>query len=300
MRRRSGIKALLAIGATIVGIVAGTPIGAYAATNPYERGPAPTRASLEAANGPFVIGQTTVPASADPGFGGATIYYPTDRTQGTFGGIAVAPGFLGPGSSLSAISKRVASHGFVLILIDTLSRTDRPPARADQLKAALNYLTRTSTVRDRVDATRLGVMGHSMGGGGAIEASAEFVPPLSASVALTPWHSTTNWSGVRVPTLIVGAESDTTAPPAEHAEPFYESMTSAPEKAYLELAGADHRVPIHLDVDPTLGLYSVAWFKRFVDRDTRYDQFLCPGPASGGPILEYRDTCPTGVLSAAR
>jgi hypothetical protein len=35
----------------------------------------------------------------------------------------------------------------------------------------------------------------------------------------------------------------------------------------------------------------VAWLKRFVDNDTRYDQFLCPGP-SGLDVEDYRNTCP--------
>ncbi|WP_407701568.1 poly(ethylene terephthalate) hydrolase family protein [Thermomonospora amylolytica] len=42
---------------------------------------------------------------------------------------------------------------------------------------------------------------------------------------------------------------------------------------------------------PVVGKLSVAWLKRYVDDDTRYDRFLCP--ASDDPELsEYRDTCP--------
>ena len=57
-----------------------------------------------------------------------------------------------------------------------------------------------------------------------------------------------------------------------------------------------------LDRDPALtrqtmldfrqtGRMTVAWLKRFVDNDTRYEQFLCPGP-SGSAVDEYRNTCP--------
>ncbi|HLU95563.1 MAG TPA: alpha/beta hydrolase, partial [Thermobifida alba] len=44
----------------------------------------------------------------------------------------------------------------------------------------------------------------------------------------------------------------------------------------------------------TIGMYSVAWLKRFVDEDTRYTQFLCPGPRTGllSDVEEYRSTCP--------
>ena len=66
--------------------------------------------------------------------------------------------------------------------------------------AALSYLTNTSSVRTRVDRNRLAVMGHSMGGGGTMEAATEN-PSLQAAIPLTGWHTTKNFSGNRVPTL---------------------------------------------------------------------------------------------------
>jgi dienelactone hydrolase len=298
MRNRG--KTLVAAGAAVLALglgVAAAP-GAQAAENSYERGPAPTQAALDAHAGPFAITRATVAASTVTGFGGGVIYYPADTSQGTFGGVAVAPGYLVPGSTLDWIAQRTATHGFVVILIDTLKPGDGPSLRAGELAAALTYLTTAAptAVRDRLDPGRLAVMGHSMGGGGAIEASADN-PALKAAVPLTPWHSKKDWADVRVPTLIFGAEDDTTAPPDKHAKVFYDSMTGAPEKAYLELAGVDHRAPVY--ENSTIGRYAVAWLKRFVDDDTRYDQFLCPPPAAGGPVLEYDDTCPTGWPAAA-
>ena len=49
---------------------------ASAQTNPYQRGPNPTTASIEATTGPFAIAQTTV--GSGYGFGAGTIYYPAD------------------------------------------------------------------------------------------------------------------------------------------------------------------------------------------------------------------------------
>jgi pimeloyl-ACP methyl ester carboxylesterase len=78
-----------------------------------------------------------------------------------------------------------------------------------------------------------------------------------------------------VPTLIIGGENDTTAPVASHAEPFYTSLTSAPDKAYLELNNAGHSAPTSANV--TIAKYSISWLKRFIDNDTRYEQFhTCP------------------------
>ncbi|MEV4629906.1 alpha/beta hydrolase [Micromonospora sp. NPDC049523] len=276
----------------MVMVMVGAGIGitppAHAAANPYERGPNPTVASIEASRGSFAIAQATVAASSVSGFGGGTIYYPTSTTAGTFGAIAISPGYTATQSSVAWLGPRLASQGFVIITINTLSVYDQPASRGTQLLAALDYLVRTSSVRTRIDGSRLGVMGHSMGGGGSLSA-ANSRPALQAAIPLTGWHSTKSWSGVRVPTLVIGAENDTVAPVSAHSEPFYTSLPATLDKAYLELNAASHSAPTSTNV--TVAKYSISWLKRFVDNDTRYEQFLCPAP-SGSTIQEYRDTCP--------
>ncbi|MEU4561047.1 dienelactone hydrolase family protein [Actinoplanes sp. NPDC023936] len=257
------------------------------AANPYERGPAPTTSSIEASRGTYAVAQTTV--ARQSGFGGGTVYYPTSTADGTFGAVAISPGFTATQSSVAWLGPRLASQGFVVITINTLSTLDQPDSRGTQLLAALDYLTRTSSVRTRIDATRLGVMGHSMGGGGSL-AAARTRPALQAAVPMTPWHGTKSWGTVRVPTMIIGAENDTVAPVTSHSEPFYTSMSSAPEKAYLEVNNASHSAPTQ-GGNVTVAKYALSWLKRFIDNDTRYDQFLCPAP-SGSTIQEYRATCP--------
>ncbi|MGW0518671.1 bis(hydroxyethyl) terephthalate hydrolase [Crossiella sp. NPDC003009] len=280
--------AAAALAVTLSLLVAPAVQARPSAENPYERGPAPTVASIEAASGPFRTAETRVSATAVRGFGGGTIYYPTDTSQGTFGAVAVAPGFTASQSSMSWFGPRLASQGFVIFTIDTLGRYDQPAARGDQLLAALDYLTQSSSVRGRIDGSRLGVMGHSMGGGGSLEAAKDR-PTLQAAIPLTPWNGTKNWPSVRTPTLIIGAERDSVASVAAHSEPFYTSLPSTLDRAYLELAGASHFAPNIANV--TIAKYSISWLKRFVDNDTRYEQFLCPLP-SGSAISEYRGNCP--------
>jgi dienelactone hydrolase len=280
----------LRLGVAVLALVLGTQFAgatvADAQTNPFERGPAPTLASLNAAQGPFAIAQTTVARQSN--FGGGTIYYPTDTSQGTFGAIAVSPGFFSAQSAIAWTGPRLASRGFVVFTISTLSIFDFPSSRASQLQAALNYLTQTSSVRSRIDASRLGVMGHSMGGGGSLEA-ARANPALQAAVPLQPWDSGQNFSTVRVPTLIVGAQNDSVAPVAQHSEPFYTQIPAASEKAYLEVAGASHS--LGTTAETTQARLAVVWMKRYIDNDIRYEQFMCPAP-TGSTINEYRNTCP--------
>ncbi|MEU6077236.1 alpha/beta hydrolase [Micromonospora sp. NPDC047074] len=279
----------LAVAAVLAAAGALVAPSAAVAANPYERGPAPTVALLEASRGPFATASQSVSSLSVTGFGGGVIYYPTSTAEGTFGAVAISPGYTAAWSSIDWLGPRIASHGFVVIGIETNTRLDQPDSRGRQLLAALDYLTERSSVRSRIDASRLAVSGHSMGGGGSLEAAVAR-PTLQAAVPLAPWNLDKSWSDVRVPTLIVGGETDSIAPVSSHSEPFYTSIPASSEKAYLELNGASHFFP--QTVNTPTARQAVAWLKRFVDDDTRYEQFLCPGP-SGLAIEEYRHTCPS-------
>ena len=287
--RKTPFTTLAAAVAVAVPLLVGT--GPASAASPYERGPAPTTASVEAERGAFAVAQTSVSDFSTPGFGSATITYPTTTTAGTFGGVAISPGYTASESTIAWLGPRLASQGFVVITFNTNSRYDQPASRGDQLLAALDYLTNSSSVRSRVDRTRLAVVGHSMGGGGTLEAAKDR-PTLKAAVPLTGWNTDKTWPEVRTPTLLVGAEEDTVAPVGSHSIPFYNSLSNVPEKAYVELNNADHFVPN--SPNDTIALHSIAWLKRFVDTDTRYTQFLCPGPSVStyGAVSQYRATCP--------
>ncbi len=252
----------------------------------YRRGPDPTRASLEATAGPFAITSVTVPAGN--GFGGGTIYYPTDTTPGRYGGVAVVPGYTALQSSISWYGPRVASQGFVVITIDTNTTTDPPNSRGTQLLAALDYLTTTSPVADRVDKARLAVMGWSMGGGGTLFAS-KSRPSLKAAIPLAPFSGQLSFPTVTVPTLFIACQSDTIAPVASYAKPLYASLPATNKKAYVEIAGGSHYCVT--TPNTSIARSVIAWLKRFVDGDTRYDPFLCP-PIADPAESDHQSTCP--------
>jgi triacylglycerol lipase len=265
----------------------------------YTKGPDPTTSALEASRGPFAIRTSTVSRLSASGFGGGTIYYPT--AAGSYGAIAVSPGFTAYQSSISWIGERLASHGFVVITIDTITTSDQPDSRGRQLKAALDRVvslsrSSSSVIYNKVDSSRLGVAGHSMGGGGTL-AAARDNPSYKAAVPLAPWHTTKTWSRVTVPTLIIGGESDTIAGVSSHSIPFYNSLPSSTRKGYAELNGASHFFPQLASNYPIVGRYMISWFKRFVDGDTRYSPFLCGAQHQSdlglfGPFSDYRENCP--------
>jgi alpha-beta hydrolase superfamily lysophospholipase len=287
------VKRAVGVVALLVGIVSPAllvPGSAGAATTAYQRGPAPTWSSIQAATGPFgYASQALTDANTPSTFGAATIYYPTDTSQGTFGGVAIVPGYTEKQSAISWWGPRLASQGFVVITIDTNSVYDQPSARASELLAALDYLTGSSSVKSEVDAGRTAVMGHSMGGGGSLEAT-KTRKSLWASVPMEPWDTNKDFSSVTTPTMIIGAQKDTVAPTTQHAIPFYNSIGGTVAKAYLELAGATHSATN--TPNTTAAEYAISWLKRFVDLDTRYQQFLCPPPATSSTISQYLSTCP--------
>jgi alpha-beta hydrolase superfamily lysophospholipase len=230
-------------------------------------------------------------ASLVLGFGGGTIYYPTSTAEGTFGGVVLSPGFTATSGSYAGVARRVASHGFVVLVIDTNTIYDQPDSRGRQILDAVDYLTddASSAVASRLDESRIAVSGHSMGGGGTLYAADNRTSEIKTAVALQPWHTDKTWPGVDIPTMIIGAENDTIAAVSSHAIPFYNSLSGAPEKAYGEVNNAGHLIAN--TNDDWQGRLFVSWLKRYLDDDLRYEAFLCPGPSSAS-LSDYRDTCP--------
>ena len=272
-----------------VGLAAGvvTTQSAAAADNPYQRGPDPTVQSVAASRGTFATASVSVPPGN--GFNGGMIYYPTDTSLGTWGAVAIVPGYTARFADEEAwMGPWLASFGFVVIGVETNSLTDFDTARGTQLLAALDYLTQRSSVRDRVDPARLGVIGHSMGGGGAISA-AERRPSLKAAVPLAPYSPSQNLATDQVPTMIISGQRDTVVTPS-YLDGLYATMPAATQSAFVEIAGADHLFPTRANA--TVTRLTIPWLKIFLDNDTRYTQFLCPSLADSSGISRYKSKCP--------
>lgn len=260
-------------------------------------GPNPTLSALQASQGPLSVSSTIVPSSVS-GFGGGTIYFPSNAQQ-ELAAIAVAPGFTNYQSAIQWWGPLLASHGYVVITIDTNGRFDNPNSRSLQLDAALSHLIdegnrANSPISGIVDENRLATMGFSMGGGGSLISASR--NRLSAAVPLAPWNSGGNdFDQIGVPTMIMACENDTTASVNSHASPFYNTIPNSTDKAYMEITNGPHNCANGDNGngnDALLSTYGVSWMKRFLDKDQRYAQFLCgPNHIANPSINEYRDNC---------
>ncbi|GAA1838575.1 lipase [Luedemannella flava] len=272
---------LVASAALTLGLVA-TGVAVAGPAHADQIGQAPTASNITG-NGSFSVSSSNI-SSLVSGFGGGTVYYPT--TAGTYPVVAISPGFTARWSSLSWLGPRLASWGFVVVGIETNSIYDQPASRGSQLLAALNWAVSSSApsaVRSRADTNRRGVAGHSMGGGGTLEAlKADTTGRVKAGVPIAPWNSDKTWYEVTEPVAIVGGESDTIAPVSTHSVPFYNTVQGP--KAYVELNGSSHFFP--QTSNATLSRVIVSWFKRYLEQDTRFAPFTCG--FSGTAISDFR------------
>lgn len=242
-------------------------LGASAQSNPLVKGPNPTMSSVQA-DGPFALSTQQVRGS---GFGGGTVYTPT--AAGQYGLIAVCPGFVSPQSSIAALSRRMASHGFVVVAIDTSTPLDLPGTRSNELMAALRATAALTTgpVAGKIDASRMAVAGWSMGGGGTVLAVGKN-PSLKGGVAWAPFATNNDLGDSKVPLAIMGGSSDTVAAAGTFATVFYNAMPRSTPKLLGIVRGAGHG-EFTTSSNPT-AYTSVSWVKRFMDNDARYSQFL--------------------------
>jgi dienelactone hydrolase len=290
--RATGIlAAILAVLATVV-VAAGPAVAQppeTAAGNPYQRGPDPTVAMIESSTGPFATASMKVPAGN--GFNGGMVYYPTDTSLGTWGALAIVPGYSALFANEEAwMGPWLSSFGLVVIGVETNSRSDGADARGAELLAALNYLTTQSPVRDRVDPNRLAVLGHSAGGAGALLA-AESRPTLKAAVGLAPGSPVGNLSLATdtVPTMVIGGQNDSVVTPS-YLRGLYATMPASTQSDFAQIAGADHIFytrPNNVEMK-----LLIPWLKTFVDNDTRYTPFLCPALPDPSSISVYTPKCP--------
>jgi dienelactone hydrolase len=212
----------------------------------------------------------------------ATIYYPADA-EPPFAGIVACPGFTAFQDSVAPWGPFLASHGIVLMTIDTNTTGDSVDQRQEALLDALASLKAEqsragSPIMGKLDMTRFGLMGWSMGGGGTW-LNANTHPELKSALSLAG-HIATQIGGaaqftqVTVPTLLLAGSADDAILGGAMSQPVYEAIPESTPKLLYEIAGASH-----FDIQPAsggglFGLYGLSWQKVFLEGDMRFKKFL--------------------------
>ena len=251
-----------------------------------------TAAELSATrdNGPFTVATKSVPRQLANGFGGGTIHYPTNAGDcGLLGGIAVIPGYVSYEASIKWWGPRLASWGFVVITIDTNSIYDDHDSRATQLSAALDHILSDSTVGAQIDSTRLGAIGWSMGGGGALQLATKR-SDIRVIIPQTPYHDK-DYGNMDTPALFITCQNDRIASNKKYSSPFYNNAAGA--KMKIEIKNGSHFCPSYRFNEILLSKPGIAWMHRYINGDTRFDKFLCNNENYGNSprisAYDYKD-----------
>jgi dienelactone hydrolase len=244
------------------------------------KGPEPTVAALEAM-GPYTVKTAKLPNSS--GYGnGTTVYYPAGAAGETFGLAVFCPGFVSAGSLYSGVAQRVASHGFVVVIVNTLSLLDQPKKRGQQLIAVKDAVLAQNkkagvAYAGLIDEQRVAFGGHSAGGAGTFYAAAS-QPQLKALVGWMAGEPGTNFkpfAGIKIPTLLITGQNDSLA--SSWARPYFKQLDASLPAVMAEMAGTNHLASWNTASQASQGKlakYTIAWLKRFVDEDTRYTPFV--------------------------
>ena len=243
------------------------------------QGPPPTIASLSGDGAYRIMTYTDFPDA--PEFGDATVYYPVD-TPGPIGGVAISPGWTERQRHISWWGPRLASHGYAVLILDTNdARRDQPEERAEALIAAVRILRGEndragSPLRGRIDAGKMAIMGHSMGGGGTLIAANNYPDEIQAAIPFTSWQPDGDFDRITAPTLVMAGSADRVAAVADHAWPHYQSIPESTAKVFMEIDGGSHYIgDTTRGTDlATIGRYGIAWLKLYLDGDERYESFI--------------------------
>lgn len=258
---------------------------------------APTVEALSG-DGPYDV-STYAAVPEVPEFADATIYHPTDA-PGPLAGVAVAPGYTEEQRHVAWLGPRLASHGYVVLTLDTNDPEDDPAARAEALIAAVRLLKseharRGSPLFGRLDADRMAVAGHSMGGGGALLAADRHPDEVRAVIPVTPWLPEGDFRNVEDPTLVIAGSADGIAAVDEHAWPHFRSIPESTPKVYLEIDGGGHFIADSERGEDlaTVGRYVLAWLGLHLSEDERYRDVLHGEvPDADGPKFSRYVTSP--------
>jgi predicted dienelactone hydrolase len=240
--------------------------------------------------GPYPIGYVTNQSISASGRSFAVdIYYPgtaagsgASVASGQFPVVSFGHGWLQSTGSYSNLMGHLASWG--LVVIAPRSQGGLFPnhgAFADDLNAALTWMVGQNTVSSsrfygRVRTDKLGLSGHSMGGGAAVvaasrnNANVDTVGTMEA--ANTNPSAITAATSVTSPGLWIGGSSDSTASVSSHQRPMYNNK--APSKQLRIITSGSHTDGMNSGNAARQDLHQLLmtrWFLFYLADDTTLD-----------------------------
>jgi len=183
------------------------------------------------------------------------VYYPSageeiDPGDAPYAALVFARGFLSSSGNYAGNGRHLASWGYIVVVADFPSEDIE--ARAADVQYLLSYLQAENTdpasmFYNRIDTSRFGVLGHSLGGLTTLMVSARD-PRVQVAVALdpvnptepmgTPWDYAPEAPQIDAALAVIGAPSQTCNSSANYNSMY--SVVGSDHKALWVIDGASH------------------------------------------------------------
>lgn len=178
-------------------------------------------------------------------YASARVSYPCNLS-GKAPATTLTGGFTNTKEQMYWLADHLSSHGFIVITMTPNNTLGTPLNWETAHKGGINKLKDEngrllSAIRNKVDTTKLGIMGFSMGGGGTLLAAADLGTEVKTAVPLAPWLGTLSptYRNIKAKTLVVAGSSDIVAYPSTIAG-YYQSLPTNITRGWAELRGAGH------------------------------------------------------------
>jgi len=232
------------------------------------------------ATGSFTKCTYTPPTNS--GYSAAKVYYPCTST-GTLAATTLTGGYTNTYSNMEWLANHLVTHGYIVYAMTPTNIYGNNPIWTSAHKAGIAMLksenTRSaSTIKGKVNTSKLQIMGFSKGGGGALLASAALGSGVAATQALAPYmDSSYNLSAVKAKTACYTGTSDIVAYPG-NVVAMYNSLPSSIDRTLGYFNGFAHTDWMTGSSANTNGnkakKYITAFMKYHLDGDSSYSTYL--------------------------
>ncbi|MBN2159515.1 MAG: cadherin-like beta sandwich domain-containing protein [Spirochaetes bacterium] len=216
----------------------------------------------------------------DPGYASAIVYYPCETAVGPFAATTLTGGWTNTKEQMAWIGNHLATEGYIIIAMTPNNYSSWPLNNSYWTTAHNSGIAKLISENARTDGPVFGlvktdalqIMGFSMGGGGALLASAIQGSAIKSTQAIAPYMASAyTLSAINSATIVHTGSADTVASPA-NAEAMYDSVPTGIDKAFVNYTGLDHFdwYGDTGDYRDRLLTYITGWMKVYLDENAYY------------------------------
>ncbi len=209
---------------------------------------------------------------------GATVYTPRTGTP-PYSAIVFMQPFTGVQSMDAAWGPFFASHGIIYVNCSSSTTMDQVDQRATQQMNAVNALKNSSALRGKLDTSRIGVMGWSMGGGASWINSSKSGIKTAMTLAghnMTSMNAASKGYYTKCPTAIFSGLWDTTMLGGMgQSEGVYAAIPYSVSKLHYKVSTAGHMSwGSPTSASRNVAAIGLAFQKTYLDGDTRWKRYI--------------------------